>query len=147
VGFLAVGTPAGFPAVGTLQGVSAQGFQDMIVGARGRPVVVNIWASWCGPCRTEAPLLERAHARYGDDVAFLGVNSQDSGDAARAFLRRYGITYPNVDDADGGVGELLSMRGLPTTYVFDRRGQITAVVLGGISEQTLAARLRDALGR
>ncbi|MDQ6837078.1 MAG: TlpA family protein disulfide reductase [Actinomycetota bacterium] len=144
---MAIGQPAGFPAAGTLQAASAQELQNIIVGARGRPVVVNLWASWCGPCRTEAPLLQRAHSRYGSDVAFLGVDSQDSADAARDFLRRYDITYPNVVDADGSIAALLSMRGLPTTYVFDRNGRITAAVLGGISEQTLAARLRDALGR
>ncbi len=144
---MAAGQPAGLPAPGDLRPVSAQALQDMIVGARGRPVVVNMWASWCGPCRTEAPLLQWAHGRYGDKVAFLGVNAQDSDDAARAFLRRYEVTYPNVVDADGGVAALLSMRGLPTTYVFDRTGRITAAVLGGISEQTLAARLRDALSQ
>lgn len=109
-------------------------------------MVVNFWASWCGPCRVEAPLLQRAFERYKGRVAFLGVNTQDAQEPARGFIREYGIRYPNVV-AGGGVTELMSLRGLPTTYVFDRRGRVTASVLGGISEQTLAARLADALDR
>lgn len=147
VGLVASGPPAPMPASGSLETVSAQSFQGLIVGSRGRPVVVNVWASWCGPCRVEAPLLQRASQRYGTRVTFLGVNSQDSPEPARAFIREYGIRYPNVVDGDGGVGTLLSLRGLPTTYVFDRDGRVAAAVLGGISEQTLAARLRDVLDR
>lgn len=116
----------------------------MLVGVRGRPVVVNVWASWCGPCRVEAPLLQRAAARYKGEVVFLGVDSRDDAEPARAFIRRYGLRYPNVFDGTGGIRAELGLRGFPTTYIFDRRGKLTASVVGGISEQALAAHIAAA---
>ncbi len=106
-------------------------------------MVVNVWASWCGPCRVEAPLLQRAAQRYRGDVVFLGVDSKDQVRPAREFLDRYGITYPNVVDERGEIRRALAMRGFPTTYIFDRQGRLSAKVFGGISEQTLAARIAD----
>jgi len=116
----------------------------MLVGARGRPVVVNVWASWCGPCRVEAPLLQRAAARYKGDVVFLGVDSRDDPGPARAFIRRYRIAYPNVFDGTGAIRSRLGLRGFPTTYVFDRQGALIASVVGGISEQALAGHIAAA---
>ena len=119
--------------------VDAAMFDGIVVGFRGRPVVVNVWASWCGPCRVEAPLLDRAATAYGQRVVFLGVASRDEPAAAAQFLDRYGIGYPNVFDADGTVRRRLRVRGFPTTYVFDGRGSLVATEVGGISEQRLAA--------
>lgn len=144
VGFVARGEPMRMPAR-ELAPVSAAEFQGILVGLQPRPVVVNVWASWCGPCRVEAPLLEKASQRYGDRVAFLGVDARDKEADARDFLRRYDITYPNVVDADDAVVGLLGLRGFPTTYVFDRSGKLVASVVGGISEQVLAARVEEAL--
>jgi len=132
------------PADGSLEPASLEEFRGVVAGLRGRPVVVNVWASWCGPCRTEAPLLQRAATRYDDEVVFLGVDSKDGIRPARQFLDRYDITYPNLFDADGSIRRALGMRGFPTTYIFDRRGELVSTVFGGISEQTLAARLSDA---
>lgn len=114
------------------------------MGLRGRPVVVNIWASWCGPCRVEAPLLQRASEKYGDDVVFLGVDSRDTRDAGLGFLRRYDIRYPNVFDGTGDIRRRLGLRGFPTTYVFGKAGDLQSTVVGGISEQVLAARVAGA---
>jgi len=144
VGFVARGEPLQMPAR-QLAPVSAAEFQGLLVGLRPKPVVVNVWASWCGPCRVEAPLLEKASRRYGDRVAFLGVDARDREADARGFLRRYGITYPNVVDADDAVVALLGLRGFPTTYVFDRSGRMVASVVGGISERVLASRVEEAL--
>jgi len=144
VGFVARGEPLAMPAR-PLARVSAAEFQGILVGLRPKPVVVNVWASWCGPCRVEAPLLEKASRRYGDRVAFLGVDARDREADARDFLRRYGITYPNVVDADDSVVSLLGLRGFPTTYVFNRWGRLVASVVGGISERALAARVEEAL--
>lgn len=143
--FVASGPPMALPDAGTLSPVSTEAFEGMLVGLRGKPVVVNVWASWCGPCRVEAPLLQKASERYGDRVAFLGVDARDSPDDARAFIRRYGIAYPNVIDPDDGVTSLLGVRGFPTTYIFDRSGHVRSSVVGGISEQALAARVGEAL--
>ena len=143
--FLATGAPIALPASGQLPVTSTEAFEGMLVGARGRPVVVNVWASWCGPCRVEAPLLQKAAQRYGDDVVFVGVNSHDDAAGARAFLRRFHITYPNIVDDDGAIARRLELRGFPTTYVFGRDGRLRSSVTGGISERSLAVRLKDAL--
>jgi cytochrome c biogenesis protein CcmG, thiol:disulfide interchange protein DsbE len=145
LGFVASGPAVPMAPAGSLTPVSGDTFEGMLVGARGTPVVVNIWASWCGPCRVEAPLLQRASQRYGERVVFLGVDARDSEDDARAFLKRYGITYPNVVDAHEEITGRLGLRGFPTTYIFDRAGKVRASVVGGISEQVLAARVDEAL--
>ena len=134
--------PAPLPTA-ELAEVDAASFQGIVAGLRGEPVVVNVWASWCGPCRVEAPLLDRA-AAANDDVRFIGIASRDEVSGARRFLRRYDIDYPNLFDADGSVRRLLRLRGFPTTYTFDRQGRLVSADVGGISEQTLAARIADA---
>lgn len=143
--FVASGPAVPLAPAGSLTPVSGDSFEGMLVGVRGTPVVVNIWASWCGPCRVEAPLLQRASQRYGERVVFLGVDARDSEDDARAFLQRYGITYPNVVDAHDQITGRLGLRGFPTTYIFDRGGKLRASVVGGISEQVLGARLDEVL--
>ena len=141
--FRATGRAVAVPA-DPLATVSGDDFEGILVGLRGRPVVVNIWASWCGPCRVEAPLLQRASERYGRDVAVIGVDSRDTREAGLDFLRRYDIRYPNVFDATGEIRQRLALRGFPTTYVFDRTGALRSTVVGGVSEQVLAARVADA---
>src|SRR3546814_8760254 len=84
-----------------LETVSRRDFDRILVGLQGKPVVVNIWASWCAPCRTEMPLLERAARTYEGRVAFLGVASRDDRQDAAAFLDDVGVTYPNVFDVSG----------------------------------------------
>jgi len=145
VGFVPSGTPEPLPAPRALVPVSAAAFQGILVAQQGTPVVVNVWASWCGPCRVEAPLLQRASERYGERVVFLGVDARDREADARGFLRRYAITYPNVVDDGDAITGLLGLRGFPTTYIFDRSGKVMASVVGGISEQVLASRLDEAL--
>lgn len=132
------------PRPGELAPTSLAAFEGMLTGAQGRPVVVNVWASWCAPCRVEAPLLQRAAERYGTEVIFVGVDSRDDRDAGAAFMRRYGMTYPNVFDDTGAIRQALGLRGFPTTYIFGRDGRLRSTVVGGISEQVLAARLADA---
>ena len=122
-------------------------FKETIAGLKGRPVVVNLWASWCGPCRVEAPLLERASATGVGDVQFLGVATRDQRQGAEAFLDRFDVSYPNLLDTTGEIRRFLGLRGLPTTYIFDSEGRLVNEVIGGISEQSLAARLEDARRR
>lgn len=113
---------------------------------RGGVAVVNVWGSWCGPCRVEAPVLAaaaREHAPWG--VRFLGINTRDNAPAARAFEDRYGITYPSLADEDGAL--LLAFRGtvppqaVPSTLVLDPQGRVAARVVGEIREATLRALL------
>jgi thiol-disulfide isomerase/thioredoxin len=109
----------------------------------GKVVVVNVWGSWCAPCRAEAPMLAKAARDLADqDVAFLGIDSRDpSKSAARAFVRRFDIPYPSIYDQQGRT--LLAFRGtltpnaIPSTVIIDRQGRVAASVLGEISRTTL----------
>jgi cytochrome c biogenesis protein CcmG/thiol:disulfide interchange protein DsbE len=90
----------------------------------GKPVVLNFWASWCGPCADEAPLLQDAARRNGDRFTFLGVNVQDVEADALAFMRKYGITYPNGAHNAGSVSVQYGMRGVPETYFIAPDGRL-----------------------
>ena len=127
--------------------VGLGGFTEIMSGLRGHPVVVNVWASWCAPCRAEARLLERTADEYKGRVQFLGVATRDTEPNAEAFIDRYDVSYPNLFDVDGSLRRFLGLRGLPTTYVFDGNGRLVGEVVGGVTEQSLAARLDDATRR
>jgi len=107
----------------------------------GSPVLVNLWASWCGPCREEMPLLQAAHERYGDQVAFLGVNTEDTDSAAASLLGDLGITYPQVVDVDGDLLAHLGPPGLPVTVVLDRDGRVAGTHIGQLDSQGIEALL------
>jgi len=112
---------------------------------RGTPVVLNFWASWCPPCRTEAPVLERAWQRSrGRGTVFLGLNMQDVTGDATAFVREFGITYPNVRDQSDAVAQEWGVAALPETFFIDRRGRVVAHVIGAISERQLDEGIRAA---
>jgi cytochrome c biogenesis protein CcmG, thiol:disulfide interchange protein DsbE len=111
-------------------------FQKRIEALRGYPVVVNQWASWCGPCRAEFPWLQRASARYGKRIAFLGVDSQDSNDAAGTFLGEFPLPYPSYTDPDQKIGRLLqAARGLPDTSFYDSSGKLVYTRQGAYANQ------------
>ncbi len=111
---------------------------------RGKPVMLNFWASWCPPCREEAPLLEdtwREYQRTG--VVFVGVNVWDSERDARNFLSEYDITYPNGRDPGTGISIDYGLSGIPETYFIDRRGNISRKWIGPFTEETLRAFLDE----
>ena len=103
---------------------------------RGRVVVLNIWASWCGPCRAEAPELERV-AEQSRDVVVVGVDHEDARDAAVSFRRRFGLTYPMAFDPGGTVAAAYGAFGLPTTYVIDGSGRSRYRLVGRIATSVL----------
>lgn len=103
---------------------------------RGRPVVLNFWASWCQPCRDEAPLLE-ATARARPDVVFIGINIQDKRPDAEAYLAQFGISYPNVLDASGAVSIDYGVSGIPETFFIDRTGRIAKKWIGPLNQSQL----------
>ncbi|HEX8741516.1 MAG TPA: TlpA disulfide reductase family protein [Thermoleophilaceae bacterium] len=106
---------------------------------RGKVVVLNFWASWCEPCRDEAPLLERWHRRIAPQGAtVLGVDALDADDDAREFLLSFHITYPNVRDVSGERLRPFGIAAYPETFVIDRRGRIAALVRGPVDEEFLA---------
>lgn len=91
----------------------------------GHPVILNFWASWCIPCRDEAPLLEGTWKEFrSQGLIVLGVDTQDLEAPARAFLKEFRITYPNVRDPDGSVGRRFGTTGVPETFFVDRAGRI-----------------------
>ena len=105
---------------------------------RGRPVLVNFWASWCVPCRKEAPLLEAAYRRVGGRVAFVGVDTNDTRGAALSFLHEFGVTYPSVYDPHGTAATAYGLFGLPTTVFVSPGGRILERNVGVLTSGSLA---------
>jgi thiol-disulfide isomerase/thioredoxin len=105
-------------------------YEKRIADLRGYPVVVNVWASWCGPCRFEFPVLQQLSARYGKRVAFLGVNSEDSEDAAATFLREEPVPFPSYSDPDKEIFDSLGGLGFPDTAFYDRSGELVYLKQG-----------------
>ncbi|MCL4464576.1 MAG: TlpA family protein disulfide reductase [Chloroflexi bacterium] len=113
---------------------------------RGKVVLVNFWASWCPPCKEEAPVLERAWQAYQDQaVVFVGVDVWDTQTDARAFMEEYGITYPNVIDSSGEVAIEYGLTGVPETWVLGREGRLVRRWVGALNDQQIAAFLEEAL--
>lgn len=113
---------------------------------RGRPVIVNFWASWCNPCRLEARTLEDTWQRYRERGAVLvGIAVQDNDADSRAFLREFGITYPNAPDPGGKTSIDYGMTGVPETYFIRPDGQIVAKFQGPLTAERLDAYIADLL--
>jgi cytochrome c biogenesis protein CcmG, thiol:disulfide interchange protein DsbE len=121
--------------------------QVSLADLRGKAVVLNFWASWCQPCKEEAPMLQRAFERHREDgLVILGVNAQDFRTDARRFVDRYGVTYPIVHDGPGRTRETWGLTGFPETWWVDRRGRLVAYVQGQFSEAELERNIERALG-
>jgi thiol-disulfide isomerase/thioredoxin len=134
---------------GEVSGETIDGEPISLDDYAGQTVVVNVWGSWCGPCRSEAPdLVAAAEELADDDVAFLGINSRDLNQAAaRAFVRRFEVPYPSIYDQGGQT--LLAFRGtltansIPSTVIIDEQGRVAARVLGEVSKSTLVGLVED----
>jgi cytochrome c biogenesis protein CcmG, thiol:disulfide interchange protein DsbE len=112
-----------------------EAYEKRVASLRGYPVVVNVWASWCGPCRFEFPVLQKLSARYGKRVAFLGIDSQDDADAAETFLREEPVPYPSYSDADEEIADSIGASlGLPDTAFYDRDGELVYLKQGPYAE-------------
>jgi cytochrome c biogenesis protein CcmG/thiol:disulfide interchange protein DsbE len=120
---------------------------------RGSPVVLNLWASWCSPCRDEAAALERGWGSWGrQGVVFLGLDIQDLRGDAREFLQEFNVTYPSIRDPEREVASDYGATGIPETYFLSRAGRVVGHVVGAISTEQLqsgvsAARSGQALGK
>jgi thiol-disulfide isomerase/thioredoxin len=112
-------------------------FERLLYELRGTPVVVNIWASWCGPCRTETPILVDAAERYGERVQFLGVDILDGREAAASFLTEHTVRYPSVFDASGEIHDQLGFVGLPDTLFYATDGAIVGTWTGPLTAEAL----------
>ncbi|GAB4521457.1 MAG: hypothetical protein Fur0018_01980 [Anaerolineales bacterium] len=131
-----VGAPAPDFSLPSLKGetISLSGF-------RGRPVVVNFWASWCGPCRLEMPDIQAQAEKWGDALVILGVNAGEPRGDAQAFVDELGLTFPILLDADNQAQRAYLVQGLPTTIVVDAQGIVQARHIGYMSGEQLDAYL------
>jgi thiol-disulfide isomerase/thioredoxin len=145
-----VKTAADRKAPGAVAGTTLDGDRVSLADYRGKVVVVNVWGSWCGPCRAEAGMLADASRELGPrGVEFLGIDSRDpSAGNARAFVRRFKIPYPSIYDQQGST--LLAFRGtlpattVPSTVVIDAQGRVSGSVIGPITRTTLDDLVEDA---
>jgi thiol-disulfide isomerase/thioredoxin len=129
------------PALGSNRTISSQDY-------RGKVVVINVWGSWCPPCRKEAPDLQAASVETSDTAQFIGITSKDYDPApAEAFVRSFQITYPSIYDPNGKV--LLAFAGelppsaIPSTMIIDRQGRLAVRVLSEVSKITLVDMIND----
>jgi cytochrome c biogenesis protein CcmG/thiol:disulfide interchange protein DsbE len=119
---------------------------DMLAASE-QPVIVNVWASWCIPCRSEAPLLREAHARFGDRVRFVGIDVEDSQDGARSFLAEFELDFEHYFDPSGSIPAALGGVGVPITYFFAPTGELVERHNGVIDERTLSLQIDELLNR
>jgi cytochrome c biogenesis protein CcmG/thiol:disulfide interchange protein DsbE len=118
-------------------GLPPTGQQASLSDLRGKVVLLNLWASWCGPCKDEAPVLERIWNRYRDrGVVVLGLDIQDLTADALAFIKEYGLTYPSLRDGSDDSKIALEATGVPETYLIDRQGRIALHLAGPVTSTT-----------
>jgi len=114
-----------------LLGGDLDAYERRVASLRGYPIVANVWASWCGPCRAEYPYFQQAAARYGKRVAFLGIDRQDSDEFARKFLAEEPVPYPSYRDPDESISESVGASlGMPDTAFYDAAGELTYLKQG-----------------
>jgi cytochrome c biogenesis protein CcmG/thiol:disulfide interchange protein DsbE len=110
---------------------------------KGHPVVINFWASWCGPCRQEHPVLDWGAREFGNQAVFLGIIFEDTEDNARAVLQEQGVSFPQLVDPRSRISVDYGVAGVPETYFIDANGIIMSKFVGPIDPQTLANRIRE----
>jgi cytochrome c biogenesis protein CcmG/thiol:disulfide interchange protein DsbE len=131
---VAVGEPAPRTALPRLEGAGGESLADY----RGRWVLVNFWASWCEPCKQEAPALEEFQRQHGGaKFTVLGVDTRDLTGDGREFVREYGLSYPQLRDGDGGVAHDYGTTGVPENFLVDPRGKVRWLLPGPVDEEYL----------
>lgn len=131
---LEIGDPAPTGSLPRLEG----GGEESMADYRGKWVLVNVWASWCEPCREEAPALEalqRVHG--GEKFTVLGIDSSDLSEDGRGFVEEFGLTYPQLHDGDGEFADEFGATGVPESYLIDPRGRVRLIAKGAVSTEYL----------
>lgn len=126
--------------VPTLQGKTLDGTPFSVAAWHGKPIILNFWASWCAPCRDELPALQKLHQA---GVQVVGVNVGEPPVLAATFAAAYGVTFPNLSDADYYWLRVFRVRTLPTTFFIAADGRVREVVNGGMSAAELAAKAAE----
>ena len=125
------------PVLVTGPGLPPVGQQASLADLKGKVVLLNLWASWCGPCKDEAPVLERIWTQYRDKgVVVLGIDIQDLTSDALAFVKEYGLTYPSLRDGSDDSKTALEATGVPETFLIDRQGRVALHLAGPVSSTT-----------
>jgi cytochrome c biogenesis protein CcmG/thiol:disulfide interchange protein DsbE len=138
-------TAADTSDIADLPAITAAEFEAHLAGLD-KPAVVNVWASWCVPCRSEAPLLDEAHSQHGDEIEFIGVDVQDSQAGAKQFLAEFGLGFDHFFDRDRAIPNFYGGLGTPITMFFAPHGELVTIHNGVIDERTLALNI-DELGQ
>lgn len=141
---LALGDSAPEGALPRLQGNGTESLADY----RGQWVLVNIWASWCDPCREESPALEAFQREHGgQNFTVLGVDSSDLSEDGRRFVEEFELTYPQLHDGDGDFADEFGATGVPESYLIDPRGKVRVIAKGAVSDQYLEAEVEPLLAK
>jgi cytochrome c biogenesis protein CcmG, thiol:disulfide interchange protein DsbE len=152
-GFLVLGALSSACGGGAKPGVnsskivegSPSKLKTTLASMRGKPVVVNYWATWCGPCKSEMPRIVAAATEYAGKVSFLGVDVQDDTASAADFIRRYKMPFRSLSDPDGKIREAETIRGLPVTQFYSATGELSFEHNGEISDADLQDRIDEVL--
>lgn len=134
-----------------IKGVDLDGKEFSSAAYDGKLLVVNVWGSWCPPCRKEAPALQEVAEQYADkNVQFLGVNVRDNPASAKAYEKKFGITFPSLDDASQksllGFKDSLPAQGIPTTWIIDSNGKVAVrIFVDNLTASTLAGLIDDVI--
>ena len=134
------GAPAPLAALhrdaGEIRPADVDAYDAQLRDLRGYPVVVNAWASWCGPCKLEFPFFREASTRLGKRVAFLGLNVSDNREDALGFLKKQPVPYPHLEDGDARIVQRAGAAGgLPTTIFYDAKGKRAFIHQGGYRDE------------
>jgi cytochrome c biogenesis protein CcmG/thiol:disulfide interchange protein DsbE len=140
---VAIGEMAPAESLPRLEGGGGESLADY----RGRWVLVNFWASWCGPCREEAPTLERFQRRHGGaDFTVVGIDSRDLSGDGRRFAEKYGLSYPQLRDGDGDAAHAFGTTGVPENFLIDPSGRVRLLVHGPVTAEYLGKAVAPLLG-
>jgi len=117
--------------------MSLKGERIRLGDHQGDVVLINFWATWCGPCRVEMPILQTYSQRYEDDLVILAVNAEESQDTVKGFVTRMGLTFDVLLDPEGEIQRLYQLRGYPTSFFVDKEGVLQAQHVGMLTENQL----------